>query len=580
MSRMKKAGAIIRVSTARQLDGTSPDKQIEAIQALATNQGYELLDVHTWQLAESGGSRDRAGFHEALRAAELGEINRVYVFNIDRLGRNLLEMLLFLRNLDDLGIDCWSAERNQQLRGDDFLFQIEGAVASKERQEIIKRTQDGLHRAIKGGKYSGGIIPYGYKLNPISKQLEVDEKESEVIRLIFMWSAEEKLSCVEIAERLNAMNFPTRYTIDGRGIKRTGKRDAEKTTGLWRAGRVLNMMNNTAYMGIWQWGKRSKKRTVEERIDGYCPAIVSEDTFQKAKEVIQSNNKFGLRNTKGEYLLRGLIKCGICGRTYSATYFLYGSQKDRKQYFYKCNGRSQWRKLGTPNCKTQSLDVETLDNIVWEDVKNYCKNPHIAIQQLSSQRQPFDESNNDKLKQIDQQLEEFKSQEKNLVKIAISSKEMDIVALDEMLAENRKSIKVLVAYKKELESEKAKNRTFESEMTEIASWLSKLRDRIDQATFEEKRMAVLALVKSIVVDLETVGGKKTSKIKVIYRFGEPTLSENSSQISALNHTPARAVIMGIYARLVPVQPRPSQNIKKEYPVLYWTELTSMLRYRA
>ena len=97
----------------------------------------------------AGGLRERAGFHEALRAAELGEISRFYIFNIDRLGRSLLEMLLFLRDLDDLGIDCWSAERQQQLRGDDFIFQIEGAVASKERQEIIKRTQDGLLRAIK-----------------------------------------------------------------------------------------------------------------------------------------------------------------------------------------------------------------------------------------------------------------------------------------------------------------------------------------------------------------------------------------------------------------------------------------------
>ena len=80
----------------------------------------------------------RCGFRKALRAAELGEINRVYVFNIDRLGRSLLEMLLFLRDLDDLGIDCWSAERQQQLRGDDFIFQIEGAVASKERTVSIQ----------------------------------------------------------------------------------------------------------------------------------------------------------------------------------------------------------------------------------------------------------------------------------------------------------------------------------------------------------------------------------------------------------------------------------------------------------
>ena len=130
-----KAGAIIRVSTTRQLEGTSPEKQTEKILALADQQGYDIDPNHIWQLAESGGSRERVGFAAALRAGTKGEISRVYVFNIDRLGRDLLEMLLFLRQLEDMGIDCWGAEKGQQLNGNDFLFQIEGAVASKERQE-------------------------------------------------------------------------------------------------------------------------------------------------------------------------------------------------------------------------------------------------------------------------------------------------------------------------------------------------------------------------------------------------------------------------------------------------------------
>ena len=109
-----KAGAIIRVSTTRQLEGTSPEKQIERIRGLADAQGYDIAQKHIWQLAESGGSRERVGFAEALKAGTKGEISRIYVFNIDRLGRDLLEMLLFLRQLEDMGIDCWGAEKSQQ----------------------------------------------------------------------------------------------------------------------------------------------------------------------------------------------------------------------------------------------------------------------------------------------------------------------------------------------------------------------------------------------------------------------------------------------------------------------------------
>ena len=328
---MKRAGALIRVSTARQLEGTSPEKQLESILTLARAQSYELQENHIWQLAESGGLRDRAGFHEALKVAELGNINRVYVFNIDRLGRNLLEMLLFLRDLDDLGIDCWSAERQQLLRGDDFILQIEGAVASKERLDIIKRTQDGLIRAIKAGKYSGGIIAYGYKLNPETKRLEIEEKEAEVVRLIFQWCVEEQMSCVKIAERLNAIGTPTHYIKDKRLIHRRGKRKSEKTAGIWRSGRVRNMLRNTAYYGHWEWGKRSKKREPNGRIIGYCPDIVSKEVFQKAGIVLHNNILFSNRNSHRDYLLRGLIRCGICGRTYCGSYSRVGQRRLRSE---------------------------------------------------------------------------------------------------------------------------------------------------------------------------------------------------------------------------------------------------------
>ena len=94
---MNKAGAIVRVSTVKQLDGTSPDKQLSAIQTFADEQEYYIEPANIWKLAESGNLTDREGFRSALNAATSCKVSRVYVFNVDRLGRNTLEMLLFLR---------------------------------------------------------------------------------------------------------------------------------------------------------------------------------------------------------------------------------------------------------------------------------------------------------------------------------------------------------------------------------------------------------------------------------------------------------------------------------------------------
>jgi len=518
---MKKAGAIVRVSTTRQLDGTSPEKQIEKIIALASAQEYEIDQKYIWQLAESGGSRERVGFVEALKAGEKGDISRIYVFNIDRLGRNLLEMLLFLRQLDDMGIDCWGAEKGQQLNGNDFMFQIEGAVASKERQEILRRTQDGLLRAIKAGKYSGGIIAYGYRINPESKKLEIEEKEAEAVRMMFRWSVDERISCAKIADRLNAMGIPTHYQKDGRLIMRKGKRAPEKTDGIWRAARVRNLLRNSAYMGDWQWGKRSKKRGPGNTIPGYCPPIVSKEIFTKAGEILKHNQRFSTRNGRREYLLRGLIKCAVCGKTYCGSYSLLGPKRSRQRAYYRCNGKTQWKKLVKPRCPSQNLRADEIEAVVWEDIKNFCKSPDVVLEQLLSQRKPIDESISDTLAQVSTQIAELKRQEINLIKISTTSREANPQMLDDLLAGNHREQDELIAYRATLELQKLRAETLEDDLVAVASRLARLGDRIDQASFGERRRAVEELVKDIQVEPQTIDGKTIPVVTITYRFSEP-----------------------------------------------------------
>jgi site-specific DNA recombinase len=550
---MKKAGAIIRVSTTRQLEGTSPEKQLEKILIVASEQGYDIDQKYIWQLAESGGARERVGFSEALKAGAKGEISRVYVFNTDRLGRDLLEMLLFLRQLDDMGVDCWGAEKGQQLKGDDFIFQIEGALAGRERQEILCRTQDGLLRAIKGGKYSGGIVAYGYRINTESKKLEIELTEAEVVRMMFGWCVDERISCVKIADRLNAMGIPTRYQKDGRLIRRKGKRVPEKTDGIWRAGRVRNMIRNPGYMGRWEWGKRSKKRRQGDIIPGYCPPIVSAEIFTKAGNILTQNQLLSTRNGHRQYLLRGLIKCDICGKTFCGSYSMVGPNRSKEKAYYQCNGKTQWRKLGKPRCSAPSLRAEEIESVVWEDIKNFCKSPSIVLDQLRSQRKPLDESMKDILNKVTAQITELKRQEINLIRIAATSLEVKSQTLDELLSENHKEQDELIAYKADLETKDLRSRTLEDDLIDVASRLAQLGDRIEQASFEERRRAVEELVKEIRVQPQAIDGKLIPVVIITYRFNEPgqiVIPPPATMI--IDHTPAPAVISAIRSNLAPV----------------------------
>lgn len=537
------AGTIIRVSTSKQLEGTSPEKQLEGIRALANEQDFSIAEEHTWIVAESGSLRDRTGFHQARQAAAGGQLSRVYVYSVDRLGRNLLEMLLFLRDLQDLGLECWEVEKRRPLLWDDFILQIEGAVAGKERQEILKRTQDGLVRAIRSGKYSGGIIAYGYRLNPVTKQLEIDEEEAAVVRLIFEWCAEERISTVKIADRLNAMGVPTRYAKDGRKVRRPGKRSAEHTAGIWRAGRVRNMLRNPAYIGAWEYGRRSKKRRPSERIKGLCPAIVSEATFRAASEALRSNMLFATRNSKRPYLLRGLIKCAHCGRTYIGK--PGGRRPDRPSVEtsrYVCNGRAAWRKLGTPKCHAKPVKADEIEAVVWEDIKAFVKDPEVAIEQLRAKLGPQDETLAAQLAETEEHIRDYRRREKNAIRLATQSKEADPQVLDDVLAEIRRSLASLDAYKASLQARRARGEGLEHELFGVATRLAVLQQRIDRATFEEKRRAVEALVGGIVVNTELVGGQPRAVVTITYRFDEPEPLPilEGEEVAIADRTPARA----------------------------------------
>ena len=521
---MRQAGAIIRVSTSKQLEGTSPEKQLEAIRACAAEQAFEVDPSRPWILAESGNSRDRAGFAEALRAVRAGDVERIFVFSVDRLGRNLLEMLLFLRELDDAGVECWDAERRRRLQWDDFMLQVEGAVAGKERQEILRRTQDGLMRAIAAGKYSGGIVAYGYRLDPETKRLEVDEAEAAVVRMIFEWCTDEGLSCVLIAERLNGLGIPTRYTKLEATRRERGKRSAAKTAGIWRSGRIRNMLRNPAYAGQWEWGKRSTKRRPADRIAGSCPPIVSREMLAIAARALANNRWPPGQPATRQYLLRGRIRCGDCGLMYVGSVSRVAAGEKR---YYRCNGSTQWRKLGRPRCAGKSLSADEIEAIVWEDVRTFIQAPDVAIAQLKAQRAPVDATLGDRLAEVEGQLEELRRRERNLLRAAAEATQLDVAALDDVLREIRSAEASLKAYRDSLAARLQAGEALDQELFGVATRLGALKGRIDEASFEERRLAVRQLVKGIEIRTKTVDGKRIPHLVVVYHFEDLGLADVS-----------------------------------------------------
>ncbi len=521
---MKHAGAIIRVSTARQLDGTSPEKQLEAIEALATRQNYSIDKKHIWQTAESGSLKGemREGFQNALQACRNGDVSRLYVFSMDRLGRDLIEMLLFLRDIHDLNVDCWAADTGQQLLHDDLMVMILGAVASNERKQILARMTDGKHRAVDSKRFQGGQPLYGYKVNPETKRVEIDEEEAVVVRMIFHWYIDEHLSALKIAERLNSLHLRPRYSRLGRKIK-SAKPEIETAHGLFTQAHISRILLTKSYYGYFLYGINAKKMTGVKEIEGYYPPIISEEIYNQARNVSSRNSNLNKRHTVRKYLLRGMIKCGYCNRMFSAEF-----STTNNNYYYSCLGRRRWHQLGLEKqCENAELIGPQIEAVVWDDVKYFCKNPQIIFDEYEEKREAIDETLNIRIQEANTRLVALKNEERNILKLAIASQEVDTIMLDSFLVENHSQQEAMQKYVDALKDEAIRTKYFESELADVTKKLNMMARYVDEATYEEKREILELLVKEISVTYKKVPAKRKKNIyrlvpvvKVTYKFNE------------------------------------------------------------
>ena len=110
------------------------------------------------------------------------------------------------------------------------------------------------------------------------------------------------------------------------------------------------------------------------------PALVTQESFARAQELLQENKIRSRRRTIEPSVVQGLVSCQKCGYAFSRT-STYTSA--RKIHYYKCIGSDSWRKLGGPVCDNRRLvRQDLLDQIVWAEVIRLLEDPTLIQQEL------------------------------------------------------------------------------------------------------------------------------------------------------------------------------------------------------
>src|SRR3954454_10152294 len=122
------------------------------------------------------------------------------------------------------------------------------------------------------------------------------------------------------------------------------------------------------------------EREREEWIEIPVPALVTEESFARAQQLLQQNKIRSRRRTIAPSVVQGLVSCAKCGYAFSRT---STQTSARKIHYYKCIGSDSWRKLGGPVCDNgRFIRQELLDQIVWAEVIRLLEDPTLIQQEL------------------------------------------------------------------------------------------------------------------------------------------------------------------------------------------------------
>lgn len=201
-------------------------------------------------VGESGASLERPALQRLMKACVAGQADRVVVWKLDRLTRSVQDWAKLAEFFEQTGVELTLA--GQALDGaglsvTHFVQHVLASFAEYERELIGERLRDARAARRALGLRASGRVPYGYEVNPRTRQLVPHSEESKIVLRIFERAAAgEKAS--EIASWLN---------VGGHRTKGTARRPG----GLWSGRTVLQLLRNPVYLG---------KRRADARVNRGC----------------------------------------------------------------------------------------------------------------------------------------------------------------------------------------------------------------------------------------------------------------------------------------------------------------------
>ena len=285
---MKTAYVYARFSSDNQRE-ESIDAQLRAINEYCETNDIRILRIFKDE-AQSARTAKRPAFQELFGLIKENPSDYLIVHKLDRFARSRADAAFYRSKLKEAGMKLVSVLERLDDSPESII--MEGILESMNEYysaNLSRETKKGLKENILNGKRNGGKVPYGYSL--IDHHL-VPNKDADTVRRIFHLYSE------------------------GMGVTEIVKKTRS------RINNIRPLLMNEVYLGHLISG--------ENRCENAHEPIIDKETFYACQKRMQDKRMNAANRAKVDYMLAGLITCGVCGKR------MIGMSSKGKYYYYSC----------------------------------------------------------------------------------------------------------------------------------------------------------------------------------------------------------------------------------------------------
>ena len=481
------AALYARVSSDRQDVDLSVSAQLRALRDYAKANGYSVAREYVDE-AESGRVADRPQFREMIEEGSQpnSPFREILVWKFSRFTRKREHAVAFKSMLRRKGVRVVSiTEHADDSPTGKLMEAIIESVDEFYSENLAQEVVRGMREAASRGFFLGSKAPFGYKRVKVSDgvkerpTLEVDPTTAPVVKEIFESSLRGN-GLMEICKALN-----------GRGVTNRGKR--------WYKGGLHYLLTNEAYTGTAVWGKTAKgeKAQAPVRVEGAWPALVSRESFDAVQQAMRDRAPKVQRPARvgSRFLLSGLLKCGVCGRPYSAQ-----GAKSGQFAYYICG--TLFRE-GAGTCSARYLNAPRVEDFVVEKIRERILTEETIVELVTLVAEEIDAMAGElsgRLEVIDAELGDVRKRLERLYE-ALETSELTLEVLSPRIFSLRHREEQLEAAREDATGQLEQRRVELPNTEEIKEYVADFREFLKEGTFPERK----ALIRNFVEGIEVVG---------------------------------------------------------------------------